>query len=64
MTQSFAQHAHVVVPGAAHNASFTGCVPEVIAAFLESARADTLDTSCADRIQRPPFVVSAAGTRP
>jgi hypothetical protein len=57
----FAGSLHVLVPGAAHNASFTGCVPELIAAFVERGSADGLDTSCAARTARPPFVTSHAG---
>ena len=64
MTQHFPTHRHVIVPAAAHNTSFSGCVPDLIAAFIDRGRADELDTSCVDRLAWPPFVVSAAGTRP
>jgi pimeloyl-ACP methyl ester carboxylesterase len=64
MTRHFANHRHVVVPAAAHNTSFSGCVPDLLAEFLDRGQADGLDTSCVDRLAWPPFVVSTAGTRP
>jgi hypothetical protein len=57
-------HLHVVVPGAAHNASFSGCVPDLMAAFIDRASAAPMDTACAARVSWPPAVVSDAGTRP
>jgi pimeloyl-ACP methyl ester carboxylesterase len=63
MARRFADHLHVTVPGAAHNASFTGCVPDLIAAFLDGRRAD-LDTSCAAAVPLPAIVPGSAGGRP
>jgi pimeloyl-ACP methyl ester carboxylesterase len=63
MGRHFPSHLHVVVPGAAHNASFTGCVPDLIAGFLE-AGIDRLDPGCAAAAPLPPIVVNAAGGRP
>lgn len=63
MGRHFPKHLHVVVPGAAHNASFTGCVPELIATFLEGG-AGGLDTGCVAAAPLPPIVVSDAGGRP
>ena len=59
----FANHRHVVVPGAAHNTSFTGCVPDLIAAFLDKGAAN-LDTACVSAVPLPPIVVNDAGGRP
>jgi pimeloyl-ACP methyl ester carboxylesterase len=64
MTKTLNRHAHVVVPGAAHNVSFTGCVPELIARFLANAQPEGLDAGCATTIRRPPFVVNSAGSQP
>lgn len=64
MAQHFPQHRHVIVPAAAHNTSFSGCVPELIAAFLEQGSGEALDASCVDRATWPPFVVGQAGSRP
>jgi pimeloyl-ACP methyl ester carboxylesterase len=64
MARHFASSWQVVVPGAAHNASFSGCMPDVIADFIERGSGEGLDTSCASRVARPAFVISDAGTRP
>ena len=64
MAARFSQSRHIVVPGAAHNASFSGCVPDLIAAFLERGSADGLDAGCVEHVKRPPFVVDRTGTRP
>lgn len=64
MGRHFSSSWQVVVPGAAHNASFSGCVPDLIARFIERGTGDGLDPSCASQVAWPSFVVSDAGTRP
>jgi pimeloyl-ACP methyl ester carboxylesterase len=64
MRRHFPASLHVVVPGAAHNVSFTGCVPDLIARFIERGGGDGLDASCVEATRRPPFVVAATGTAP
>jgi pimeloyl-ACP methyl ester carboxylesterase len=64
MKRHFPVHRHIVVPGAAHNASFSGCVPEVIARFLDQAPEEAMDQECADRAPGPAPVVTAMGTVP
>lgn len=64
MARHFANHWHVVVPGAAHNTSFSGCVPDLIADFIARGTGNGLGTACVDRIAWPPFAVSTAGSRP
>lgn len=55
---------HVVVPGAGHNTSMTGCVPDLIAGFVAAGSAGGLDAACVNKVRRPPFVIDAAGTAP
>lgn len=64
MARHFPASAHVVVPGAAHNVSHLGCVPELMARFLERGTAEGLDPSCVASHRRPPFVVRSAGPAP
>lgn len=64
MARHFPHHRHVIVPAAAHNTSFLGCVPDLIAAFLEHGSADALETTCVNTVTWPPFVVGLAGSRP
>jgi pimeloyl-ACP methyl ester carboxylesterase len=64
MGRHFPANWQVVVPGAAHNASFSGCVPDLIAEFIARGTGDGLDVSCVNRVAWPPFAVSTAGSRP
>jgi pimeloyl-ACP methyl ester carboxylesterase len=52
---------HVVVPGAGHMTSLSGCVPRLMEEFFTAADAEALDTSCLDGLHRPPFVTSRTG---
>jgi hypothetical protein len=38
-----------------------GCVPDLMAEFIEQGSAETLDVDCVDRIQRPRFFDSTLG---
>lgn len=60
----FAGALHVIVPGAAHNTSMTGCVPDLIAKFIAQGGPAGLDASCVQKIRRPPFVIDPSGTAP
>ena len=55
---------HLVAPGAGHGVVARGCAGDVIAEFIESGSHGELDGSCLERIRRPPFLLSAAGTDP
>jgi pimeloyl-ACP methyl ester carboxylesterase len=63
MARHFPTHALVVVPGAAHNASFTGCMPRLIAAFLDQGAASG-EVACIAEVPLPPIVASGSGGRP
>ena len=55
---------HVVAPGAGHGVIAHGCADDVIAEFIETGSHTGLDVHCLERIRRPPFLLSAAGTDP
>jgi len=55
---------HVIVPGTGHNTSTTGCVPDLIAEFIDNGNAAGLDTKCVQKVRRPPFVIDPSGTAP
>jgi len=66
--ESLARELHgarqLVVPNGAHSFNnLGGCVDEVIAAFVAKGSADGLDTTCADRIALPAFVLPAASAQ-
>lgn len=64
MRRHFPTSTHVIVPGGGHNVSTLGCVPRLIAAFIERGDGSGLDPACAAAVMRPPFVTSLAGSRP
>lgn len=64
MKRHFPDSVHIVVPGAAHNASFSGCMPDIIAEFISRGRGNDIDASCAKQVAWPPITISDAGTRP
>jgi pimeloyl-ACP methyl ester carboxylesterase len=55
---------HVVVPGVGHGTWNRGCVPRLMAEFVERGDLEGLDPSCTQRLHRPPFFVSFAGPPP
>lgn len=61
MARHFPDNRHVIVPGAAHNTSFTGCVPDLIASFLDGV---DIDAACVDDVPAPPVETGLAGGRP
>ena len=61
--KSLSQGRHLVVSGAGHGTLAVGCVPKVVASFIEQPGAD-VDSSCLDRLGRPPFFVDALGPGP
>ena len=47
----------VVVPGQGHTVGHLGCLPELVAAFVEAGSVGGLDLGCVDEFHPPPFVV-------
>ena len=52
---------HIVVPGVGHGATHYGCVPQLMAEFIDTGHADNLDVSCVEELRRPPFFHSFIG---
>ncbi len=52
---------HIVVPGAGHITLTRGCVPQLVAAFLATARVEDIDPACTGTLSRPPFFVTPTG---
>jgi pimeloyl-ACP methyl ester carboxylesterase len=48
----------VIVAAQAHTFGHVGCMPEVVAAFVEAGTVDGLDTTCVDGLITPPFSTS------
>ena len=55
---------HIVMPGTGHTAGGSGCGRRLIKAFIDAGTAHNLDTSCVDKMTRPPYFVTPAGPNP
>ena len=55
---------HLVVPGVGHGTTLEGCVPEIVARFIETADPSAPEAACLERLERGPFFVSFAGPIP
>jgi pimeloyl-ACP methyl ester carboxylesterase len=47
----------VVAPGQGHTVGHLGCLPDVVAAFIEAGTVDGLDTTCVETLTPTPFVI-------
>jgi pimeloyl-ACP methyl ester carboxylesterase len=59
-----ARHRHLILSGEGHGQVNTGCVPKLMAEFLDTAAPATLDASCLEGHRPAPFFVSMAGPAP
>ena len=55
---------HLVLTGEGHGQVATGCIPRLMADFLDRAVPETLDASCLQQHRPPPFFVSMTGPAP
>lgn len=55
---------HLIVTAGGHTVGDMGCIPELIARFIESRDPEGLDASCIDDLDYPSFFVSALGPTP
>lgn len=55
---------HITVPATGHGAAGVGCVPKLMAQFLNEGSAAGLDPACVQTVKRPPFVLGPAGPDP
>ena len=62
--QTLTSSLHLIVPGVGHGATGEGCVPQLIAQFIDKASVQGLDPSCLLPLRRPPFFTSFAGPPP
>jgi pimeloyl-ACP methyl ester carboxylesterase len=57
-------HRHLVLSGEGHGQAATGCVPRLMAEFLDSAQPETLDARCLERHRPTPFFIGMTGPAP
>jgi pimeloyl-ACP methyl ester carboxylesterase len=64
LAQGLLHHRHLVLPGEGHGQLATGCVPRLMAAFLNDAAPESLDAACLKQQAPPSFFVSLTGPAP
>ena len=62
--RGLARHRHLILSGEGHGQVATGCVPRLMAAFLDAAAPDKLDAACLERHSPAPFFLSLTGPAP
>ncbi|MBI2688983.1 MAG: alpha/beta fold hydrolase [Acidobacteria bacterium] len=55
---------HIVVPATGHGAAGGGCMPKLMAQFLNEGGAASLDAACVQNVKRPPFILGPSGADP
>lgn len=58
---SLARSRHLIAPRTGHGASSRGCMPRLLAEFLDAGSGDGLDPECLEDIIRLPFFLSNGG---
>jgi pimeloyl-ACP methyl ester carboxylesterase len=64
LARGLARHRHLILPGEGHGQVATGCVPKLMADFLDSPEPQRLDAACLQRHHPAPFFVDLAGPAP
>lgn len=64
VAQTLPNSRHLVAPGQGHNVFFRGCLPGLVARFLEAGSAAGLDVACVERLGDTPFFTSFTGPQP
>jgi pimeloyl-ACP methyl ester carboxylesterase len=62
--RGLSRHRNLVLRGEGHGQLATGCVPRLMADFLDAAAPEKLDASCLDSHRPAPFFVSSTGPAP
>jgi pimeloyl-ACP methyl ester carboxylesterase len=62
--RGLAHHRHLILSGEGHGQVATGCVPKLMAEFLDTPAAERLDAACLERHTPAPFFISMTGPAP
>ncbi|HVA56144.1 MAG TPA: alpha/beta hydrolase [Gammaproteobacteria bacterium] len=62
--QTLSNSLSIVVPGQGHGNAFRGCLPKLMAEFVQQASIKGLDTACVSNIRPFPFFVRFTGPAP
>jgi hypothetical protein len=64
VAQTLPNSRHIIMPGTGHTAGGTGCGRRLIKAFIDAGTAANLDTSCVQKVTRPPYFVTPTPAGP
>jgi pimeloyl-ACP methyl ester carboxylesterase len=64
IASSWTNARHLTVPATGHGAVSAGCVPKLIAQFLNDPNPANLNPACIEQVKRPPFILGPAGPDP
>lgn len=62
--RSFANSKHLVLAGQGHGQLANGCMPRIVAQFIDRGAVTELDTKCLESVAPAPFMLSRTGTGP
>jgi pimeloyl-ACP methyl ester carboxylesterase len=64
LARGLSRHRHLILAGEGHGQAATGCVPRLMADFLDLSDPSRLDASCLERHRPPAFFVRTSGPAP
>jgi pimeloyl-ACP methyl ester carboxylesterase len=64
VTQSFSNVRHITLQGQGHGQLANGCMPRVLARFIETGDLENLQTRCLDQVAPTPFMLSRSASAP
>jgi pimeloyl-ACP methyl ester carboxylesterase len=64
LARGLGHHRLLVLPGEGHGQLATGCMPRLVAAFLDARDPQALDAACLEEHRPAPFFVSSTGPGP
>ena len=64
LARGLGRHRHLLLPGEGHGQLATGCMPKLMAEFLDNPDPQALDAACLERHLPAPFFVSPTGAAP
>ena len=64
MAKGLRRSRHLVAPGQGHNVIGRGCLPRLLARFIDTLETDALDAGCVAAMGATPFFLDYNGARP
>jgi pimeloyl-ACP methyl ester carboxylesterase len=64
LARGLARHRHLVLPGEGHGQLATGCMPRLVASFLDAPDPQALDAACLEEHRPTPFFIGSTGPAP